>query len=87
MWQKQLHLFEVPFYYIEYGIAQLGAIAVFRNYKSNKQKAIEQYKQALALGYTQSIGKVFETAGVKFDFSENYIKELATFIQKELNSI
>jgi hypothetical protein len=59
----------------------------FRNYKSNKQKAIEQYKQALALGYTQSIGKVFETAGVKFDFSENYIKELATFIQKELNSI
>jgi len=87
MWQKQLHLFEVPFYYIEYGIAQLGAIAVFRNYKSNKQKAIEQYKQALASGYTQSIGKVFETAGVKFDFSENYIKELATFIQKELNSI
>jgi len=86
MWQKQLHLFEVPFYYIEYGIAQLGAIAVYRNYKINKEKAISEYKTALSLGYTKSIDKVFETAGVKFDFSKDYIKELASFIQSELKN-
>lgn len=87
MWQKQLHLFEVPFYYIEYGLAQLGAIAIYKNYKQNKLAAIEDYKKALALGYTQPINKVFEAAGIKFDFSEHYIKELSMFIQNELNSI
>ncbi|MEZ4739487.1 MAG: hypothetical protein R2818_09065 [Flavobacteriales bacterium] len=49
LWQKQLHLFEVPFYYIEYAIAQLGAIGVWRNYKRDPMKAIAQYKAALSL--------------------------------------
>lgn len=83
-WQKQLHLYEVPFYYIEYGMAQLGALAVWRNYIGNKEKAIEQYKQALSLGYTKPIGKIYETAGIRFDFSAAYIKELASFIKQEL---
>jgi oligoendopeptidase F len=86
-WQKQLHLFEVPFYYIEYGMAQLGAIAVWRNYKQNGKVALEQYKDALKLGYTKSIGEIYETAGIKFDFSSAYIKELASFIVKELDTI
>ncbi len=86
-WQKQLHLFEVPFYYIEYGMAQLGAIAVWRNYKQNGKVALEQYKDALKLGYTKSIGEIYETAGIKFDFSSAYIKELASFIVKELDAI
>lgn len=83
-WQKQLHLFEVPFYYIEYGMAQLGALAVWRNYLTDKKKAVEQYKQALSLGYTKTIGEIYQTAGVSFDFSAPYIKELMAFVTKQL---
>ena len=87
LWQKQLHLFEVPFYYIEYGMAQLGAIAIWKNYKSNPANAIEQYVNALSLGYTVSIPEVYSAAGIRFDFSENYIRELISFVQSELNKV
>ncbi len=87
IWQKQLHLFEVPFYYIEYGMAQLGAIAVWRNYKTDKDKAIRQYMDALKLGYTASIPEIYRAAGVKFDFSENYIQELISFVRVELDKV
>lgn len=83
-WQRQLHLFEVPFYYIEYGMAQLGALAVWKNSKSNFKKAIEDYKNALSLGYTKSIPEIYKTAGVTFDFSRENIKKLAEFINEEL---
>ncbi len=86
-WQVQLHLYEVPFYYIEYGFAQLGAVAVWRNYKKDPKKAVEQYKAALALGYTESIPKIYETAGIKFDFSPAYIKELMDFVKAEYQKI
>lgn len=84
LWQKQLHLFEVPFYYIEYGIAQLGAIAVWKNYKQNPQFGLQQYTDALKLGYTKTIKEIYQTAGISFDFSANYIKELIDFVQDEL---
>lgn len=87
LWQKQLHLFEVPFYYIEYGMAQLGAFAVWRNYKQNPQKAIEQYINALKLGYTKSIKEIYKTAGIEFNFSQEYIKELVDFVKIELDKI
>ncbi len=87
LWQKQLHLFEVPFYYIEYAIAQLGAIAVWKNYKENPTKALEQYLAALALGYTKPMNEIYETAGIKFDFSASYIKELASFVKDELEKL
>lgn len=83
-WQKQLHIFEVPFYYIEYGMAQLGAIAVWRNYLLNPVKALDQYEAALKLGYTQPIGKIYEAAGIKFDFSQAYVHELVNFVKKQL---
>lgn len=83
-WQKQLHLYEVPFYYIEYGMAQLGALAVWRNYLNNKSKAIAQYKEALSLGYTKTIGDIYKTAGIEFNFTEGYIKELMAFVKDEL---
>jgi oligoendopeptidase F len=86
-WQKQLHLFEVPFYYIEYAIAQLGAIAVWKNYKENPEKALEQYLAALALGYTKPMNEIYETAGIKFDFSAEYVKELAGFVKTELEKL
>lgn len=87
VWQKQLHLFEVPFYYIEYAIAQLGAIAVWKNYKENPEKALEQYLAALALGYTKPMNEIYETAGIKFDFSAEYVKELAAFVKEELEKL
>lgn len=86
-WHRQLHIFEVPFYYIEYGMAQLGAIAVWRNYKENPEKAIRQYMDALSLGYTRSIPEIYETAGIKFDFSGEYVKELADFVKQELQAL
>jgi oligoendopeptidase F len=86
-WQVQLHLFEVPFYYIEYGFAQLGAIAVWRNYKKSPEKAVEDYKRALALGYTESIPTIYEAAGIKFDFSPAYIKELMAFVKAEYDKL
>ncbi len=86
-WQKQLHLFEVPFYYIEYGIAQLGAIAMWRQYRNNKEQALNNYMSALSLGYTKTLKELYATAGIKFDFSAPYIKELADFVTPLLNKM
>ena len=86
-WQKQLHLYEVPFYYIEYGMAQLGAIAVWRNYKLDRQKGLEGYMNALKLGYTKSIPEIYKAANIKFDFSKEYIRELMEFVRGELGKI
>ena len=83
-WQRQLHLYEVPFYYIEYGMAQLGAVALWRNYKKDPKKTIQRYKNALSLGYTKPIGEIYEAAGIKFDFSNEYVQELSHFIYEEL---
>jgi len=87
LWQKQLHIFEVPFYYIEYGMAQLGAIAVWKNYKQNPEKGLRQYLDALKLGYTKTIKEIYETAGIKFDFSAAYVKELAEFVKGEMDKL
>jgi len=86
-WQKQLHLFEVPFYYIEYGIAQLGAIAMWRQYRENKEQALGNYMNALSLGYTKTLKQLYTTAGIKFDFSPGYIKELADFVTPVLKDM
>jgi oligoendopeptidase F len=87
LWQKQLHIFEIPFYYIEYGFAQLGAIAVYKNYKENPEKALDQYLDALKLGYTKTIKEIYETAGIQFDFSAEYVKELADFVKGEIEKL
>src|SRR5690606_41252604 len=81
---KQLHIFEVPFYYIEYGFAQLGAIAVWKNYLDDKKAGIEKYLDALKLGYTRSIPEIYATAGVEFDFGSAYVRELTHFLRKEV---
>lgn len=87
LWQKQLHLYEVPFYYIEYGFAQLGAIAVWKNYKLDPAIGLEGYKNALKLGYTRSIPEVYEAAHIKFDFSTDYIRTLIRFVREELDKV
>ena len=86
-WQRQLHIFEVPFYYIEYGISQLGALGIWKNSLENKALAIEQYKSALKLAYTRSIPEIYDVAGVKFDFTTGHIKSLADFIEKQLEKL
>ncbi|MEY4929934.1 MAG: hypothetical protein RI909_658 [Bacteroidota bacterium] len=86
-WQKQLHLYEVPFYYIEYGMAQLGAIALWRNYKLDKQKGLEGYMNALKLGNLTTIPEIYKAANIKFDFSRAYIKELMDFVKEEFAKI
>ncbi len=86
-WHRQLHLFEVPFYYIEYGIAQLGAIGVWKNSLENKEKALYDYKAALKLGYTKDIPSIYETANLKFDFSSETIQNLSKFVQFELEKV
>lgn len=86
-WQRQLHLFEVPFYYIEYGIAQLGALGVWQNSLENYSQAIEQYKNALSLGYTVPMNKIYQTAGIPFDFSSGRLQSLATLLEAELKKL
>ena len=87
LWQKQLHIFEVPFYYIEYGMAQLGAIAMWRQYRNNPEAAVKNYMTALSLGYSKTIRGIYEAAGIRFDFSPSYVQELAGFVFDEYQKI
>ncbi len=83
-WQRQLHLFEVPFYYIEYGIAQLGAIGLWMQYKKNPEQALDNYMKALSLGGTKTLPELYKTAGLTFDFSPENIKTLMDFVAEEM---
>ncbi len=87
LWMRQLHIFETPFYYIEYGISQLGALAIYRNYRKEPQKAVEMYERFLQLGYTKPMNEVYEAAGIRFDFSEPYIRSLVDFVREELAAL
>jgi oligoendopeptidase F len=86
-WQRQLHLFEVPFYYIEYGIAQLGAIGLWMQYKKNPQLALQNYIKALSLGGTKTLPELYEAAGLKLDLSPAYIKKLMEFVNEEMGNL
>lgn len=82
-WQKQLHIFELPFYYIEYNVAQLGAMAIWRNYKKDPEKALRDYEYALSLGNTLSMKELYKAAGIEFNFSKDYVNELIEFVKEE----
>lgn len=86
-WQRQLHLFEVPFYYIEYGIAQLGALGMWMQYKQNKEEALANYCNALSLGGTKTLPELYKTAGLEFDFSPEKIKVLMEFVRMEMEQL
>ncbi|MBD0351202.1 MAG: M3 family oligoendopeptidase, partial [Flavisolibacter sp.] len=86
-WQRQLHLYEVPFYYIEYGIAQLGAIGLWKQFKEDKQKATNNYMNALQLGGTKTLPELYKAAGLQFNFSPDYISELMLFVHDELEKV
>ncbi len=83
-WQRQIHLFEYPFYYIEYGIAQLGALGIWRSAKTDRAGAVRAYREALALGGSRPLPKLFEAAGLKFDFSSGTVAGAARALRAEL---
>ena len=86
-WQRQIHIFEVPFYYIEYGIAQLGALQVYRNFKKDPKAGLEGYIKGLSLGSSKPLPEVWEAMNIKFDFSADTIRELMEFVQNELEEL
>ena len=86
-WQRQLHLFEVPLYYIEYGIAQLGAIGLWKQFRENKTSAINNYTNALQLGGTKTLPELYSAAGLTFNFSPDYIKQLMQFVKREMDKL
>ncbi|MCZ7643804.1 MAG: M3 family oligoendopeptidase [Planctomycetota bacterium] len=84
LWHKQGHLFGAPFYYIEYGIAQLGALQVWLNYLNDPRRALAQYRAGLALGRSRPLPELFAAAGIRFDFSAAAVKPLAEVLEREL---
>ncbi len=84
LWHRQLHIFEVPLYYIEYGIAQLGALQIWSRAAKNTARALAEFKAALALGGSRSLPELFATAGIEFDFSERTIRPLVDAVAREL---
>lgn len=87
LWMQQLHIFEVPFYYIEYGFAQLGALAMYKNFKENPKKTVEDYKRFLGMGYKKPVNELYKEAGIEFNFSEDYVKSILEFAANELKNL
>lgn len=87
LWHRQLHIFLYPFYYIEYGIAQLGALQIWANSKRDKAKALCDYKTALALGGSRPLPKLFQAAGCPFEFSAVTIRPLVKLMREELAAL
>ncbi len=83
-WHRQLHPFEVPFYYIEYGLAWLGALQVWRNWRENSKQALEMWLEALSLGGTADLPTLYATAGVKLVFDE---ADMGPLVQLMVNEI
>ena len=83
LWHKQLHIFQYPFYYIEYAIAQLGALGLWQQSRKDKCAALANYRKALALGGSKSLPELFLAAGLKFDFSENAIAPLIDAVAEQ----
>ena len=86
-WHRQLHIFLHPFYYVEYGIAQLGALQVWANSRNNKVKALNDYKKSLALGGSRPLPELFAAAGCKFQFDAATIKPLIQLASTELKKL
>ena len=84
IWHRQLHIFLYPFYYVEYGIAQLGALQVWANSRNNKVKALHDYKQALKLGGSRPLPELFAAAGCRFQFDRATIHPLIKLARTEL---
>ena len=87
LWQRQLHLFHAPFYYIEYGIAQLGALQLWMKSKEDPRRALANYRAALKLGGTRTLPELFASAGIRFDFTEKTLRPLIHELREELSAL
>ncbi len=86
-WHNKLHIYHVPFYYVEYGMAQLGAIQVWGNALKNQKKAVEKYRHALSKGGNATLPELFQTAGAKFSFDENMLNYAVNLIEDQIKEL
>ena len=86
-WQYILHFFDGPFYYINYAIAIIGALQVWRNYLSDPQGTIQQYRQALALGATRSLPELYRAAGATFAFDVPLLQEMVQLVTGKIEEL
>ncbi|RPH32878.1 MAG: M3 family oligoendopeptidase [Bacteroidales bacterium] len=86
-WQRQLHIFEMPFYYIEYAFAQLGAIAIWKNYRQNPKETLDKHIKMMKLGYSRPLPELYKEAGIEFSFTKEYLSELMFFAKNELSKL
>jgi oligoendopeptidase F len=84
LWHRQLHIFLYPFYFVEYGIAQLGALQVWGHAKQDKGRALQDYHRGLALGGSRPLPELFAAAGCRFDFSRQTVQPLVQLVQSEM---
>jgi len=87
MWQRQIHLFHYPFYYVEYGIAQLGALQVWVNSKDSVEKALDDYLAGLKLGGTRPLPDLFKASNIKFDFTQETLGPLMDAVSESLEAL
>tara|TARA_B100000405_G_scaffold49227_1_gene32521 strand:- start:508 stop:2190 length:1683 start_codon:yes stop_codon:yes gene_type:complete len=86
-WQRQLHLFSYPFYYIEYGIAQLGALQLWLQYQKNPQTALDNYAKSMRLGGSRPLPELFEAGEMSFDLGNSTVQGLIDAVRTELDEL
>lgn len=86
-WYRQLHIFLYPFYYIEYGIAQIGALQVWRNALANRPEAVRKYRAGLALGATRPLPELYRAAGVRFTFDAGDLAKLVIQVENRMDTL
>jgi len=86
-WYRQLHIFLYPFYYIEYGIAQIGALQIWRNSLKDPKQAVARYRDALALGAVRSLPEIYRAAGARLTFDAKDIGELVNLVETEISRV
>ena len=86
-WQQQGHLFGVPFYYVEYGIAQLGALQLWRTQRKDQQKALTDYSNAMRLGNTKTLPELFTAADIKLGFGEQHLSSLIQEVRTAMSEL
>ena len=86
-WQRKQHIFTSPLYYVEYGLAELGALQVWRNALADQASAVDRYRRALALGNTRPLPELFAAAGARFAFDRATVGELARLVDSHLERL
>jgi len=86
-WHNKLHIYHVPFYYVEYGMAQLGAMQVWGNALKDQKNAVKLYRKALSMGGNATLPELFEAAGAKFEFDENMLTYAVNLVDNKIKEL